>query len=59
MVYPTVEQVQEASRFQLCKWSRFLRSPETIDEVQIINLIYQELEDKGGFTPEISKAIGW
>ena len=59
MNYPTITEVESASRYQICKWHRFLSSPINEDEVKIKNRIFKRLEDFGGFTPEISKAIGW
>jgi len=32
MEYPTLEQVEAADRYQLCKWHRFLRSGENEKE---------------------------
>tara|TARA_R110000868_G_scaffold276064_4_gene535705 strand:+ start:325 stop:540 length:216 start_codon:yes stop_codon:yes gene_type:complete len=71
MNYPTLEEVNVASRSQICQWSRFLPSPgmhaigrsdfEQILEkqVKIMNRIVERQTELGGFTPEISKAIGW
>ena len=71
MQYPTLEQVEQADRRQLCIWSRFLPSPgmsaigtdkfqEVLDaEAPINKRIGQRLQELGGFTPEISKEIGW
>ena len=56
---PTMEEVEKADREQLCKWWRFLRSPVTDSEFEIMNRIAERLDDLGGFTPEISKRIGW
>lgn len=59
MKYPTVEQVKGADREQVCKWWRFLPSPMTDPEVTIMNRISERFDEVGGFTPEISKRIGW
>jgi hypothetical protein len=73
MKYPTTEEVEKADRFSLCEWHRFLPSPGTCAiekhefvfnavleaEVEIMNLIQKRLKEAGGFTPEISKALGW
>ena len=56
---PTIEEIENANRFQICKWYRFLPSPRNNEEVKIINRIVERFEELGGFTPEISKAIGW
>jgi hypothetical protein len=59
MNYPTREEVDAADRYQLCKWHRFLRSPMTPEEVELNGLMFKRWVDAGGFTPEISKSIGW
>lgn len=56
---PTMEEVEKADREQICKWWRFLPSPETDAEVKIMNRISERFDELGGFTPEISKRIGW
>lgn len=73
MDYPTLEQVNEASRTQLCSWWRFLPSPgmwavgkgpaifdkALVEEVKVMDRIAERMKEVGGFTPEISKLIGW
>jgi len=71
MIYPTMKEVDEAGREQLCRWHRFLPGPglgsilkpnfQDILEAQVLILNYIEtrLMKAGGFTPEISKKIGW
>lgn len=75
MQYPTIEQVKAADREQLCRWWRFLPSPGTnaicameaistvnaaIDqEAAVMRMIRDRFFQTGGFTPEISKKIGW
>jgi len=56
---PTMEAVEKAGREQICRWWRFLSSPETDQEVKIMNLIAERFDEMGGFTPEISKRVGW
>ena len=56
--YPELRDVTNADRVQLCKWHRFLRSPETSEEATTMNLIESLYAEKGGMTPEISKEIG-
>jgi len=56
---PTMEGVEKADREQLCRWWRFLSSPETDEEVKVMNRIAERFKEVGGFTPEISKRIGW
>lgn len=57
--YPTLQEVEAADRVKLCYWHRFLRSPKTEEEVAINTLMYKRWEEVGGFTPEISKQLGW
>lgn len=65
MKYPTVEEVQKATHMELCRWYRFLPSPGmsapkySEQEAKVMLLIADRLEGFGGFTPEISKALGW
>lgn len=73
MTYPTLEEVEAADRYQICKWWRFLPSPGTgainknhdtfrnamRDEGIIMNRIAERFKEVGGFTPEISKSMGW
>lgn len=56
---PTMKEVEQASRKQICKWYRFLSSPETDDDVNVMNRIVERFNEFGGFTPEISKEVGW
>jgi len=70
-VYPTMQQIEEASQLELCKWYRFLPSPgssataspnfrEVMDSQKpIMDRIVERVKEGGGFTPEISKEIGW
>jgi len=69
--YPTMAEVEAASRYDLCYWWRFLDSPgmEAIGmdsfedvlnrQVVIMNRIKERMDEVGGFTPEISKSLGW
>lgn len=75
MIYPTIEQVEKATHYDICKWWRFLPSPGTAVlmlqtvpenapeivavEVAVMDRIAVRLNEFGGFTPEISKALGW
>lgn len=70
-MYPTMEQVEEADREQLAKWTRFLPSPgfgsigkpdflEAIErEKGIMDRIMERFHELGGMNPKISKKIGW
>ena len=57
--YPTLQQVNEADRYDICKWYRHLKSPENEIQIEIMNRICERFKEVGGFTPEISKHIGW
>lgn len=58
MNFPTEQQIENASRYQICKWHRFLNA-KTEEQVDISNIIHKRYIELGGFTPEISKSIGW
>lgn len=57
--FPTMEEVEAASRIDLCRWWRFLPSAMTDEERVIQDRIHVRCREAGGFTPEISKAIGF
>lgn len=71
--YPTLELVEAADIVQLCTWTRFLASPgagainksrNTFyavmgEEVKILERIMERQKELGGWTPELSKLIGW
>lgn len=75
MTYPTLEQVEAADRVQLCRWYRFLPGPgmaaidsgaetdicyaEIDREAKVMDRIVARHKELGGFSPEISKLIGW
>ena len=71
MKYPTAAQVESADQNTLALWVRFLQSPgwsavgrtdfQTVmlAESKIMDRIIKRFEDTGGFTPGISKSIGW
>jgi hypothetical protein len=75
MIYPTMKEVEKADREQLARWHRFLPSPGAFEsehtgctgyfkdilskESRILNRIETRFSALGGFTPEISKKIGW
>ncbi len=57
--YPTKDVVNNSNHEQICRWYRFLPSPMNADETEIINIIVKKFKVMGGFTPELSKKIGW
>lgn len=59
MEYPPLEQVENADRYTICKWYRHLKPAETTKELLVMQRICKRYEDLGGFTPEISKSLGW
>lgn len=73
MKYPTLDEVEKADIVMLCRWHRFLRSPgisalddgtddfeaRMVIEKPIMDRIEQRVKEQGGFTPAISKEIGW
>ena len=59
MTYPTFEQVEKADQYTLCMWHRFLPSPTTDEQVKLNQRMWDRWSEGGGFTPEISKSIGW
>jgi len=56
---PTIEEVEKADREQICRWWRFLPSAMTEEGRKVQDRIAERFEEVGGFTPEISKRIGW
>lgn len=56
--YPSLDQVESASRFQVCAWYRFLPNPTSKEQIEILDRIIVRFQKLGGFTPEISKALG-
>ncbi len=66
MKCPTMEQVENATHHQLAAWHRFVEIDHSINSKQLteqreaMDRNYQRLfKEFGGFTPEISKDIGW
>ena len=71
MKYPKMEEVERANHLELCRWYRFLPSPgssavarDDFDvvmeaEIKVMDRLIQRVKDFGGFTPEISKQLGW
>ena len=39
--YPSIDAVEAASNYLIFKWHRFLRPPQTDEELQIINRIFE------------------
>lgn len=59
MKTPTLEEVENASHYDLCRWWRFLPS-EKYPKGEIGERLKERLfTEYGGFTPQISKSLGW
>ena len=71
MTYPELPEVEAADTVTLARWCRFLPSPgmnaverddfETviIEQAVVMNRITERFKEAGGWTPELSKAVGW
>lgn len=57
--FPTMDQVEKASREQLAKWYRFLPSGDTKEQQRVQDRIAERFKQLGGMTPELSKKIGF
>jgi hypothetical protein len=57
--FPTMKQVEEASREQLARWYRFLPSGDTAEQQKIQDRIGERFKELGGMTPELSKHMGF
>lgn len=69
--YPDLVAVETADKFQLARWMRFLPSPGEAavgtaefdtafaQEAKVLEAIIARFAQSGGWTPEISKAVGW
>ncbi len=56
--YPSLRDVEIASRFAVCAWHRVLRSRETDAEREIDDRIEERYADLGGPPPHLSQKIG-
>lgn len=57
--FPTIEQVEKASREQLARWFSFLPAGDTPEQEKIMDRINQRFKKLGGMTPELEKKIGY
>jgi hypothetical protein len=55
--FPTLQQVEKASREDLARWYRFLLGT-TPEQRKTLLRVKQRLSSLGGMTPELSKKIG-
>ena len=58
MTFPTMQEVESASRKQLARWYRFLPAGVTESQKPIMDRLVERFDEAGGFTPALSKAIG-
>jgi hypothetical protein len=58
VVFPTLEQIEKASREELAWWYRFL-TPTNDDEQKIIEAVSKKFKAQGGMTLELSHRIGF
>ncbi len=59
MIYPSIEEVNTAEHFEICRWWRFLSSPVGEIELIVMERVVERFDQLGGMTTEISKQIGW
>jgi len=59
MKRPTIEEVDNASREQLAIWYRYLPIGKNEQELEIVNRVCERFNESGGWTPELSKRVGW
>lgn len=71
--YPSMQQVEHATLLQLGGWWRFLPSPgewaiggnhavfekAMNEEAKVMERIGERIKELGGWTPAVSKALGW
>lgn len=55
--FPTLEQVNKASKEDLARWYRFLLGT-TDEQRKTLLRVKQRLHELGGMTPELSRKIG-
>lgn len=55
--FPTMQQVEKASKENLARWYRFLLGTND-EQRKILQRVAKRLEQLGGMTPELSKKIG-
>jgi hypothetical protein len=57
--FPTIAEVEKASRDQLAKWYRFLPSGDTKEQQSVQDRVAERFKKLGGMTPALSKKIGF
>ena len=52
-------EIDALSQFGLCRLWRFAPPGHPFFQAELVEYFRKKLEEKGGMTPEISKALGW
>ena len=53
------QKIDEMSQYDMCRLWRFAKSGHPLLQGDTGDYFSQVLKEKGGFTPEISKSLGW
>jgi hypothetical protein len=53
------KRIDSMSQYGLCQMWRFAKCGEPLLQGDTGKYFAERLKEKGGFTPEISKALGW
>jgi hypothetical protein len=56
---PSALDVEEANMVALGTWMRFCESPRSPEERSIMERVSQRFQQGGGWTPALSKEVGW
>jgi len=57
--FPTMEQVEKASKEQLARWFSHLPAGNTPEQKKIMKRIDERFKKLGGMTPELEKKVGY
>jgi len=57
--FPSLDEIEHASREELAKWYRFLPTGGTPEQKKILDRIAARFKALGGMTPTLSKKIGY
>lgn len=53
------DQIDAMDQYQLCRLWRFAKCPHPLLQGDTGDYFAKKLKEAGGFTPEISKDLGW
>lgn len=59
MKCPTMEEVEKADKLQLAEWYRHIPIGRNEQELAVVNRVCERFNELGGWTPELSKQVGW